>query len=346
MEAVDPSVQRSAIVFSAILIVLAIPAPILLHALARPSNGSALPPAQTACEPDQQSLQGSMLKNIRIVLVPNEASNESYMPFIRLGDFRSGLFNNFTDNPSLGQELQSLQAGQQISLGFDLNAQSEWLISSFPVKAGRFSACGTASENQDLRAFNFYSLKGPLIRPSSLTISQQYPGVTLLFRLLYGLGVILIMVLVAMNSYQFGLRTLPENLYLIAATILILQSVLVALYAQAIITIPFAEQRSTLQAKDAVPVKPTNLYILPLGVNWMNQTDLGSSPAVVYENGIPLESPNSLRQVIKDKGNGSYSVWNGALLFSPSDNTSPRTNGRKYELAWPRPIRPELQGIS
>jgi hypothetical protein len=268
------------------------------------------------------------------------------MPFIRLGDFRSGLFNNFTDNPSLGQELQSLQAGQQISLGFDLNAQSEWLISSFPVKAGRFSACGTASENQDLRAFNFYSLKGPLIRPSSLTISQQYPGVTLLFRLLYGLGVILIMVLVAMKSYQFGLRTLPENLIMIAATILILQSVLVALYAQAIITIPFAEQRSTLQAKDAVPVKSTKLYILPLGVNWMNQADLGSSPAVVYENGIPLESPNSLRQVIKDKGNGSYSVWNRALLFSSSDNTDPRTNGRKYELEWPRPIRPELQWIA
>jgi hypothetical protein len=95
-----------------------------------------------------------------------------------------------------------------------------------------------------------------------------------------------------------------------------------------------------------VPKKPTHLYILPLGINWMGQDDLGFSPVVVYENGIPLSSPNALHQTIKDEGNGGYSVWNGNLFFSSSDNSDPRTNGRKYELEWPHPLRTVFQRIA
>jgi len=179
-----------------------------------------------------------------------------------------------------------------------------------------------------------------------MTISQQYPGVTQLLRLFYGFGAVIIISLIAMEIYKFGRRSMPENLYVIGATILILAGVFVALYAQAIIHLPFAEQRTTLQVIDAVPKKPTHLYILPLGINWMSQDDLGLSPAVVYENGIPLSSPNSLHQTIKDDGNGGYSVWNGNLYFSSSDNSDPRTNGRKYELEWPHPLRPVLQWIA
>ena len=41
------------------------------------------------------------------------------------------------------------------------------------------------------------------------------------------------------------------------------------------------------------------LYTLPLGINWMSQADLGVSPAVVYENGVPLASPNSEQKEIR-----------------------------------------------
>jgi len=339
-------VQRLAVVFSALVIVMAIPAPILLSLFARSS--SAVPPtlAQNLCKPDQQYLQGFVPRNASINLVPNEAVTESYMPVIRISDFQSALLNNFSDIPFLGQELQGLQAGQQISIGFNQNLGHYWLISNSPLGEGKFTSCGDPSKNQFLRSYGFYDLQGAAIRPPPLTLSQRYPGITLLFRLMYGFGAAIIIFLIALDMGKFRRRSVLENLYVIGATILILVGVFVALYAQAIIHIPFAEQRTILQVKDVVPKKPTHLYILPLGINWMNQADLGQSPAVVYENGIPLSSPNSLHQTIKDDGMGGYSIWNGNLYFSSSDNTDPRTNGRKYEIEWPHPLRPVLQWIA
>jgi hypothetical protein len=339
-------VERLATGFSVVLIVLAIPGPILLQFVARSSNGSAPPAAQTACEPGAQLLQGSLFRNTSIRLIPDSAATESYMPFIRLSDFQSGLLNGFSDTPFLGQELQSLQAGQQISLVFDVKYNKVWVISSYPLGAGGISACATPTENQQLRPYNFYYLNGPPVSPSSLTISQQTPGITLLFRLLYGLAAGILTYLVVMELYRPRRKSLLENLYLIGVAILILQAVLVGLYSQAIITLPFAEKRTTLQVKDAVPKKPTHLYILSLGIDWMSQADLGASPAVVYENGIPLAAPNALHDAIKDSGDGGYSIWDGNLFFSSSDNTDPRTNGRKYELEWPRPIRPLLVDVA
>jgi len=339
-------VERLAIGFSALLIVLAIPAPIVLHFVARPSKGFASPAAQAVCEPGQQLLQGSLFRNTSIRLIPDSAATESYMPFIRLSDFQSALFNSFSDTPFLGQELQSLQAGQQISLGFDVNNNKVWLISNYPLETGMFSVCSTPTDNQELRQYNFYYLNGSPISSSSLTISQQSPDITLLFRLLYGLGAGIVTFLIVMELYRSRRKSLVENIYLTGATILILQAVFVGLYSQAIITIPFAEKRTMLQVIDAVPKKPTHLYILPLGINWMSQADLGESPAVVYENGIPLASPNALRDAIKESGDGGYSIWDGNLYFSSSDNTDPRNNGRKYELEWPRPIRPPLVAVA
>lgn len=44
---------------------------------------------------------------------------------------------------------------------------------------------------------------------------------------------------------------------------------------------------------------------------------------------------NQQHQDIRDSGGGRYSVWKGALYFSASDNTSPLSNGRRYELFVP-----------
>ena len=343
MEEAGIPIQQLALGFSALLLVLLFPAPILIHWFSRPSTQSASPLAGTTCEAGQKLLQGFSLKNTRIILIPNADAEESYMPFIRIGDFQDGILNSFSDVPDLGRELSGMQTGQQLSLAFNLNLGNEFLVSSFPIQAGGFSACGYASKNQGPGLYNLYYLQGQFVRPASLTYPQQYPLITLLFRFLYGAGVGIVILLIAIGIFGTGKRPGFENRYMIAATILILQGVFVALYAQAVLSLPFAEQRTTLQVKDSVPKKPTHLYVLPLGIDWMNQADLGSSPATVYENGVPLSSPNALHQAIKDDGNGGYSVWNGSLYFSSSDNTDPRTNGRKYELEWPRPIRPILE---
>ena len=41
---------------------------------------------------------------------------------------------------------------------------------------------------------------------------------------------------------------------------------------------------------------------------------------------------NQAHQAIRDQGGGRYSIWKGFLYFSASDNSSPATNGRRYQL--------------
>jgi radical SAM protein with 4Fe4S-binding SPASM domain len=50
----------------------------------------------------------------------------------------------------------------------------------------------------------------------------------------------------------------------------------------------------------------------------------------LYEDGTLLGPPYANHLVIRDRGRGRYSHWGTQLLFSSSDNTDPRTNGRQY----------------
>jgi hypothetical protein len=71
------------------------------------------------------------------------------------------------------------------------------------------------------------------------------------------------------------------------------------------------------------------------------------SPIVLYENLTPLGPPHSAHQDIQEIGRGRYSHWNdnnpksgwrsiNGVLFSASDNSDPRTNGRHYWAGLPR----------
>lgn len=77
-------------------------------------------------------------------------------------------------------------------------------------------------------------------------------------------------------------------------------------------------------------------------------TDPGNqrSPIILYENLTPLGPPHSVHSDIQEIGRGRYSHWNGnpnsgwrtirGVLFSASDNSDPRTNGRHYWAGLPR----------
>ncbi len=52
----------------------------------------------------------------------------------------------------------------------------------------------------------------------------------------------------------------------------------------------------------------------------------------IYEDDRELGPAHSLHADIKYLGSGRYSHWLDTLYFSSSDNTDPRTNGRKYRL--------------
>lgn len=50
----------------------------------------------------------------------------------------------------------------------------------------------------------------------------------------------------------------------------------------------------------------------------------------LYEDGIALVQAHSLHDDIRNIGKGRYSHWGTTVIFSASDNTDPRTNGKKY----------------
>ena len=58
------------------------------------------------------------------------------------------------------------------------------------------------------------------------------------------------------------------------------------------------------------------------------------SMLLLFEDGQPLGPPRSSHAGIREEGNGRFSHWSRATLyFSASDNSDPRSNGRKYEVA-------------
>jgi hypothetical protein len=65
------------------------------------------------------------------------------------------------------------------------------------------------------------------------------------------------------------------------------------------------------------------------------------SNLVISEDGKPLGPPHSAHFEVKEKGSGRYSHWvwppGSMVIFSTSDNSDPRTNGRRYEIA-ARPV--------
>ncbi len=59
----------------------------------------------------------------------------------------------------------------------------------------------------------------------------------------------------------------------------------------------------------------------------------GQSRVVVFEDGVPLLKPHAPHDDIRKYGLGAYSHWNGEIYLSASDNSDPRSNGRRYTYA-------------
>src|SRR5262249_8699264 len=62
----------------------------------------------------------------------------------------------------------------------------------------------------------------------------------------------------------------------------------------------------------------------------------GTSGLVLLEDGRPLPYPHQIYRSIQDEGQGRYSHWGTGAVFSATDNSDPRTNGRVYTARVPR----------
>ena len=59
-----------------------------------------------------------------------------------------------------------------------------------------------------------------------------------------------------------------------------------------------------------------------------NESDLA-----LFEDGRPLGPPHTAHADIRKSGGGRYSHWRGSIIFSSSDGSDPRSNGRRYSIA-------------
>jgi hypothetical protein len=76
-------------------------------------------------------------------------------------------------------------------------------------------------------------------------------------------------------------------------------------------------------------------YSVPMGTTFLSHSETTLSPALLYEDGQLLGPGNVMHSEIGSRGKGRFSFWEGNLIFSASDNSDPRTNGRQYLLVLP-----------
>ncbi|WP_214225524.1 pectate lyase [Pedobacter sp. B4-66] len=58
----------------------------------------------------------------------------------------------------------------------------------------------------------------------------------------------------------------------------------------------------------------------------------------LYENGVEIGPAHSIHDDIRNVGKGRFSHWGSTVIFSASDNSDPRTNGRKYTYTMGDPV--------
>ncbi len=335
--------------FSAMLMVICFAGPLLVKISSRPQEAG----ASFFCPPGEEEMIFLMDNGSSVKLVDDQTIRESYLPSIRITDFRKSVELEPTLYPFLTQELTSLKPGNIISIGTyrrtdstDLNfMQGGYLITKGDLlKPGLHQICAAPSNDTQLRDAFFYdkaeSKEMEQLNPSVL---HKNPALVKMVRILYGIGILWTGVFAALSA--FGFWSLPpiKRLLLFGGVALIFAGILVHLHSNAIYSL--AWEREPLKMKDAIH-RGGYSYKVPLGIDWMDRKDLGGSPAIVYEDGIPLKFPNATPFAIRNRGEGRFSVERGNLFLSSSDNSDPRSNGRHYEIYWPTPILPPVRWVS
>lgn len=292
------------------------------------------------CSPGEVQILFLMGNHSSVRLVRDNVINESYLPAISVSKFRNGTRAIPRFYPFLTRELVNLQSGHAISIGGFRKVTSQNLE---PMKAGYLitdghlprpglhQICVTPANDENLRDTLFYDFNASGEKSQDLSFVQKYPSLTKVIRLLYGLGLLAIL----LGAFDFWSIGPARKLYVIGSLVLIIVGILANLHSTLIY--PLTWERRLLQADQAVFMEGYS-YKIDLGVNWMDRKSLGISPVVVYENGIPLKRPNSSRFSIQQRGKGRFSVEEGFLYFSASDNSNPKENGRTYEIYWPTPM--------
>ena len=330
--------------FSLILLIISFIAPLFVKVSSHPHR----PGASASCSPGKEQIGFLLGNGSSVRLADDNRLSESYLPLIRVTDFGNGTAAGPYSYPKLMETLLGLNPGQTISIGLypQKTGQVEggYLVTNRALKPGAHQICATISQDAELSGF-FFDDSPPEINIVSddFSILHQNPELTRSMRNLYGVGILLIFVF-ALASY-FGVMSTSsaaKRLFLLEGIVLIFVSVLVYLHAHALFFIGW--EINPLNTKTTTH-RGGYSYEIPLGTDWMSRKELGESPAIIYEDGIPLKYPNTPPFSVDRRGKGRFSIEGGKVILSSSDNSDPRTNGRRYEIYWPTMIDPLIQTI-
>jgi hypothetical protein len=86
-------------------------------------------------------------------------------------------------------------------------------------------------------------------------------------------------------------------------------------------------------------------FVSRAGDDGQDGTDTFAAPPRLLEDGRVLGPAVSAPREVRRLGGGRYGFFHGALYFSSSDGTDPRTNGRAYRLERPWPLPRRTAGL-
>ena len=322
--------------FSLGLLLVCLLFPLTLRIIRHPLNaGNPL-----ACSPDETPVLFLMENGSTIRLIGDSEARESYLPTLQLTNFRSQTEAGPGFYPFLTRELVNLEPGSAISVGgfrkitFPASDPIEtgYLITNGqPLEPGPHQICVRPAEDENLRATFFYFSSTSENAKQDLSFLQKYPYLTDAIRGSYEL----VLLLITLGFFEFWSLGPARKLFVFGNILLIIVGILVALHSAAIY--PLTWERKSLPTENATHVEGYS-YKINLGIHWMDRKLLRDAPVIVYEDGSALKHPNDLLFNIKQRGKGRYSIENGYLFLSASDNSNPQQNGRTYEIYWPTPI--------
>jgi len=329
--------------FSIILLIICFIGPLLIQLSSHPQRIS----SSASCSPEEEQIRFLVSNGSSVKLVDDNSLSESYLPNIRVTEFRNGTASGPYFYPNLMEMLLGLGTGHTISIGmYQKNTnlvESGYLITNGElIKPGSYQICATVSQDAQLNGFFFYNVPEEKEAVQSPSMIHQNPALADRARNLYSIGILFISVFASLSYFGAGSTSPTKRSLLLAGPVLIFAGVLVYLHTNALFFL--AWERDPLNIKDAIH-RGGYAYEIPLGIDWLDRRDLGESPAIIYEDGIPLKYPNTPLFSVDRRGKGRFSIEGGNLILSSSDNSDPRNNGRHYEIYWPTPISLLVQTI-
>jgi hypothetical protein len=272
-------------------------------------------------------------------------AKESYVPYLRISDLRRWAAVYDT---KLSDALLSLNPGVVLNLGESVTSfanakgiQSAILITTHRLESGYHDLCAAQTIGPVSSLFPFYS-NGP--EPSSGGQPKSLMDINAIgrIRVYYEVGLWVLFFLVVLDLAQIWRYPLKVIPLVLGNTLVIAIGVIVLLHCLGLV--PVQWKRITLELDRATNVRG-NLYAVDLGIHWKSHTGIWEYPVRLYEDGIELGPPDQKLPYITSEGAGGYTVIDGILYFSSSDNTNPMKNGREYQVVGLTPVRQRYQWL-